>query len=76
MINVVRTLGQCPTQIEVQELLLEVEIIRRRRLRKAGSGSSGKRKAREKKSDPGKYIYWNLSKLYNSLNNPVFCGLF
>ena len=62
VINVVRTLGQCPTQIEVQELLLEVEIIRRRRTGETRSGSSAKRKGRKKTQDPSKYIHKFLNK--------------
>ena len=52
VVNVVRTLGQCPTKLEVQELILEVEILRRQRCGEIGSGSN-KKKSKKDKSDPG-----------------------
>ena len=56
VVNVVRTLGQCPTQLEVQELILEVEITRRRRTGNTGRGGSTKKKGKKKKSDPSKLV--------------------
>ena len=53
VVNVVRTLGQCPTQIEVQELIIEVEVARRVRTRGTARGSARK-KSRKQKSDPGR----------------------
>ena len=52
VVNVVRTLGQCPTKLEVQELILEVEILRRQRCGEIGIGSN-KKKSKKDKSDPG-----------------------
>ena len=51
-----RTLGQCPTQIEVQELILEVDITRRRRTGATGRGGSTKKKGRKQKKDPSNSI--------------------
>ena len=56
VVNVVRTLGQCPTQLEVQELILEVDITRRRRTGNTGRGGSTKKKGKKKKSDPSKFV--------------------
>ena len=55
VVNVVRTLGQCPTQIEVQELILEVDLTRRRRTGATGKGGSTKKKGRKQKSDKSMY---------------------
>ena len=52
VVNVVRSLGQCPTKLEVQELILEVEILRRQRCGETGSGSN-KKKNKKEKVDPG-----------------------
>ena len=63
-----RTLGQCPTQIEVQELILEVDITRRRRTGATGRGGSTKKKGRKQKKDPSNsIIYFNCMKWYRNL---------
>ena len=67
VVNVVRSLGQCPTKLEVQELILEVEILRRQRCGETGSGSN-KKKNKKEKVDPGEpnnlFVLLHLYYLY------------
>ena len=60
VVNVVRTLGQCPTQIEVQELILEVDLTRRIRTGASVRGGSTKKKGRKKKPDPSTHFMINI----------------
>lgn len=57
VVNVARVLGQCPTQLEVQELIIEVDLLRRSRLG-INTGTT-KKKSRKQKSERSKPIYEN-----------------
>ena len=52
--NAMRMLGQCPTQLEVNEVIIEVEMLRRRKQAEAEEMAKDDKKRKRKKKGSGR----------------------
>ena len=52
--NAMRMLGQCPTQLEVNEVIIEVELLRRKKEAEAAELAKNDKKRKKKKKGSGR----------------------
>ena len=65
--NAMRMLGQCPTQLEVNQVIIDVELLRRSKEAAAAAAELEDKKKKRKKKRSGRRKYDNVSR-YHALS--------